>query len=145
AGCRAVAEDVVVVQGKAGGTVVVDAERAGAGAILDQAADAVADDPAIEFALGIDAVRIGGAVFGRDAARVGVTEYIYCGLRVVCIPTPAASPPSLESLQSMVTLLVPMVMAMPVVTAVVRSCLKHQVPWVLMTVGSEVMKPVQVW
>jgi hypothetical protein len=43
----------------------------------------------------------------------------------VCEPTPAAKPPNLKLLQSMVTLLVLMLMALPVVIAVARSALRH--------------------
>jgi len=46
-------------------------------------------------------------------------------------------------LQSRVTLLLLMVIAVPLVIAVFKSLLKHQVPWAAITAGSEAMKPVQ--
>src|SRR5687768_17200691 len=59
------------------------------------------------------------------------------------VPAPAARPPSLNPLQSMVTLFVATVIAEPLVLAVVRSDARHHVPCVVMTAGSTEIVPVQ--
>ena len=56
---------------------------------------------------------------------------------------PAASPPILKSLQSIVTLLASMLMASPAAMLVARFLRRHHTPCVLMVAGSESMKPVQ--
>src|SRR5690606_5467815 len=61
------------------------------------------------------------------------------------VPGPAASPPILKWLQSIVTLLVAMVMALPLLIAVDRLLRRHHVPWLSMVAGSESMNPAQVW
>jgi hypothetical protein len=60
-----------------------------------------------------------------------------------CEPSPAASPPSLKPLQSMVTLLVLTEIALPDWMDVDRSLRSHHTPWVVMVAGTESMKPVQ--
>src|SRR5690606_40662235 len=61
---------------------------------------------------------------------------------VVLMPPP--SPPTLNWLQSMVTLLAAMVMAAPLVIEVETFLRRHHVPWLLIVAGSESMKPTQV-
>src|SRR5690606_15296951 len=62
-----------------------------------------------------------------------------------CDPLPAARPPSLKWLQSMVTLFAAMVIALlpPEPMLVARFPRRHHTPWVVMTAGSESMKPEQ--
>ena len=56
---------------------------------------------------------------------------------------PAARPPTLKSLQSMVTLLTVTLIAVPVVRFIDTFLRRHQTPCVETVAGSESMKPVQ--
>ena len=64
---------------------------------------------------------------------------------VVCVPRPAARLPILKPLQSMMTLLTAMSIAVPAALAVETSLARHHVPCLLIVAGMVLMYPVQVW
>ncbi len=65
-------------------------------------------------------------------------------IAVAHVLAPAASPPTLKSLQSIVTLLALIVIRLPLLALEARSFRRHQAPCVVMVAGIESMKPVQV-